>query len=63
MQGLAGHIFRAVYLSVFEGVDHSYCPFVRLQGGRFSARDHQELVAGLSAGDGFTPQIIALSRP
>jgi len=61
MQGLAGHIFRAVYLSVFEGVDHSYCPFVRLRGGQFSARDHQELVAGLSVGDAFTPQIIAAS--
>ena len=62
MQGLAGHIFRSVYLSIFEGVDHSYCPFVRLRGGQFSTRDHQELVAGLSVGDDFTPQIIA-ARP
>jgi tRNA-dihydrouridine synthase B len=61
MQGLAGHLFRAVYLSIFEGVDHSYCPFVRLRGGQFSTRDHKELEAGLSVGDSFTPQIIAAS--
>ena len=61
MQGVTGHIFRAVYLRLFDGVDHSYCPFVRLRDGRFSARDQQELRAGHAAGDGFTPQLIAAS--
>ncbi len=61
LQGLTGHIFRAVYLRHFVGVDHSYCPFVRLRAGQLHARDKRELAAGLAVGDGFTPQIIAAS--
>lgn len=59
MQGLTGHIFRAVYLCHFKGVAHSYCPFVRLRAGQLRARDKRELAAGLASGEGFTPQIIA----
>ena len=57
--GVTGHIFRAVYLRLFDGVDHSYCPFVRLRGGQFSARDQQELRAGHLAGDGFNSLEVA----
>jgi tRNA-dihydrouridine synthase len=59
MQGLTGHVFRAVYLRHFAGVDHSYCPFVRLKNNALPTRDQHELQAGLAAGPGFTPQIIA----
>ncbi len=58
MQGLTGHIFRAVYQQHFKGVDHCYSPFVRMRHGQIQAKDQRELAAGL--GDkSFTPQIIA----
>ena len=61
LQGLTGYVFREVYSRHFIGVDHSYCPFVRLRAGQLLARDKRELAAGLVVGDGFTPQIIAAS--
>jgi len=61
MQGLAGHVFRAVYLRCFGGVDRCYCPFVRLRGSSLHARDERELAAGARMGELFTAQIIAAS--
>ena len=59
LQGLTGYVFRSVFLQHFSGIDHSYCPFVRLKAGALRPRDERELAAGAGQAEAFTPQLLA----
>ena len=59
LQGYTDALFRQAYYEFFQGIDGTYCPFIRVKKVTIGNQDLRKLREGLTEGKIFTPQIIA----